>query len=546
MKNVNLEASYFYETSEIYCTKEGKISMKNVCCLLLAIILAISLIGCKKAEAPEFSEPTTVATETTESTEATETTEVAALAEEDATVHVHQWQDTVTAPDCTSQGYTTHTCKLCGEVEKDNYTDAVGHKWGAWETVQEATTTATGLAQQKCSVCGKTQNRTIDKLPTADHKHSYKSTVTTEPTCSQTGVKTFTCSCGDTYTETIPKTNHNYKSTVVKPTCTTRGYTEYKCECGNSYKDNYTATVEHTYRETVVAPTCTEKGYTRKVCKDCGDTRIVDEVKASGHSTELRNAKESTCSEAGYSGDEVCTKCQQTVKYGQALPLIYKASSWEPWDFDEFTEVVLPPKPEWYDSWKEKQTKKSRKKEPLQLRYTTYNLFQDRMHDLEKLQTLGWDVGYREKMVFLYRLSALQSGMTSEEALKAALEFNSAFATPLLPHDVEVRCKPSNPNLKYKNSTIRRELDLDDRMHPLLFQSSSETQSQRYQRRKEEKIQSGALVTKQQRLEETYQQIIELKGKGKKQKEIEELLNIPHRTMTRHVKTLKERNLWNF
>lgn len=332
MKNVNLEVSHFYETSEIYCTKEGKISMKNVCCLLLALTLAISMIGCGKTETPAFSESTTVATETTgvtESTDATESTEAAALAEEDATVHIHQWQDAVTAPDCTSQGYTTHTCKLCGEVEKDNYTDAVGHKWGAWETVQEATTTATGLAQQKCSVCGKTQSRTIDKLPTADHKHSYKSTVTTEPTCSQTGVKTFTCSCGDTYTETIPKTNHNYKSTVVKPTCTTRGYTEYKCECGNSYKDNYTATVEHTYRETVVAPTCTDKGYTKKVCKDCGDTRIVDEVKASGHSTELRNAKESTCSEAGYSGDEVCTKCQKTIKYGQTLAL--KSHSWGEW-----------------------------------------------------------------------------------------------------------------------------------------------------------------------------------------------------------------------
>lgn len=237
-------------------------------------------------------------------------------------------------------------------------------------------------------------------------------------------------------------------------------------------------------------------------------------------------------------------KCYE-VQYSEEVH-IYKASSWQSWDFDELTEVVLPPKPEWYDSWKEKQAKKSRKKEPLQLRYTTYNLFQDRMHDLEKLQTLGWDVGYREKMVFLYRLSALQSGMTSEEALEAALEFNSAFATPLLPHDVEVRCKPSNPNLKYRNSTIRRELDLDDRMHPLLFQSSSETQSQRYQRRKEEKIQSGVLVTKQQRLEETYQQIIALKGEGKKQKEIEEILTIPHRTMTRYVKTLKDRNLWNF
>ncbi|WP_371278872.1 hypothetical protein [Anaerostipes sp.] len=45
---------------------------------------------------------------------------------------------------------------------------------------------------------------------------------TKEATCSETGVKTYTCSrCGGTKTEDIPKTKHNYEEHVVKaPTCT--------------------------------------------------------------------------------------------------------------------------------------------------------------------------------------------------------------------------------------------------------------------------------------------------------------------------------------
>lgn len=80
--------------------------------------------------------------------------------------------------------------------------------------------------------------------PGPDHKHSYTSTVTTEATCTTAGVKTFTCSCGDTYTEKIPSTGHTW---VVKETVNTvygengelitQGYTIYRCSvCGEEYK----------------------------------------------------------------------------------------------------------------------------------------------------------------------------------------------------------------------------------------------------------------------------------------------------------------------
>lgn len=72
------------------------------------------------------------------------------------------------------------------------------------------------------------------------HTHSYSSSVTTQPTCTQAGVRTYRCSCGSSYTETIPATGHKYVNTVVAPTLTERGYTKHTCSvCKNSYTDTY-------------------------------------------------------------------------------------------------------------------------------------------------------------------------------------------------------------------------------------------------------------------------------------------------------------------
>lgn len=44
------------------------------------------------------------------------------------------------------------------------------------------------------------------------HTHSYSSSVTTQPTCANAGVRTYKCSCGASYTESIPATgNHSWK-----------------------------------------------------------------------------------------------------------------------------------------------------------------------------------------------------------------------------------------------------------------------------------------------------------------------------------------------
>ena len=69
----------------------------------------------------------------------------------------------------------------------------------------------------------------------APHTHSYTSKITKQPTCTAEGVKTYTCECGDTYTETIPATGHTMVyDPGVPATCTEDGRTSntYCSVCG--------------------------------------------------------------------------------------------------------------------------------------------------------------------------------------------------------------------------------------------------------------------------------------------------------------------------
>lgn len=51
--------------------------------------------------------------------------------------------------------------------------------------------------------------------PPAQHTHTWNAgVVTKEPACTEAGVKTYTCSCGATYTEDIPAKGHNYNNGV--------------------------------------------------------------------------------------------------------------------------------------------------------------------------------------------------------------------------------------------------------------------------------------------------------------------------------------------
>ena len=74
--------------------------------------------------------------------------------------HTHSYKDVVTAPTCTEKGYTTHTCS-CGDSYVDTYVDALGHAWDNGKVTKEPTETETGVKTFTCTRCGETKTEVI-------------------------------------------------------------------------------------------------------------------------------------------------------------------------------------------------------------------------------------------------------------------------------------------------------------------------------------------------------------------------------------------------
>ena len=77
-----------------------------------------------------------------------------------ATTHEHSYDAVVTAPTCTEKGYTTHTC-ACGDSYVDTYVDALGHAWDNGKVTKEPTETETGTKTFTCTRCGEVKETII-------------------------------------------------------------------------------------------------------------------------------------------------------------------------------------------------------------------------------------------------------------------------------------------------------------------------------------------------------------------------------------------------
>ena len=75
----------------------------------------------------------------------------------------------------------------------------------------------------------------IPDEPEEPHTHSYTSSETKAATCETDGVRTYTCSCGHSYTEAIPATGHNY----VDGTCTNCGAADPNAGTGGGDSGEY-------------------------------------------------------------------------------------------------------------------------------------------------------------------------------------------------------------------------------------------------------------------------------------------------------------------
>ena len=158
--------------------------------------------------------------------------------EVDATNHVHTTVKNRKEATCTQTGYAGDTyCTDCDKLlSTGKELAALGHDYKATVTKQP-TTTEEGIRTYTCTRCNSSYTESIAKLPEEKHTHNYTGSITKEATCTEAGVRTYTCSCGDSYTENIPATGHSYVSKVTKAATTTEeGIMTYTCsKCGHSY-----------------------------------------------------------------------------------------------------------------------------------------------------------------------------------------------------------------------------------------------------------------------------------------------------------------------
>ncbi len=294
--------------------------MKKILLLIFTLIILTVLYGCNddKINLTDQNLQTTSATQNaSDETDDSQKNTYDATNGADSTEapHVHSYTTNVIAPTCTADGYTTYTC-TCGNNYVSDKTTSVGHDFGEWHTTKEPTAAETGFAERVCVSCNFKNTKVLGKI-IENHAHSFTSRVTKAATCNQVGETTFSCSCGETYTEEIVKSKHNYKTSVSKPTCVNEGYTTYTCSCGDSYVSNRVAPLGHTFSEWKIigAATTLETETAERVCSKC-KTRETKTL-AHNHNYESAITLTALCNREGIKKYS-CASCGHT--YTEPIP----------------------------------------------------------------------------------------------------------------------------------------------------------------------------------------------------------------------------------
>ena len=162
--------------------------------------------------------------------------------------------------------------------------------YGTTETTVPATCGADGRVDTICSNCG---DVIATKVIPATGAHTWDNgTVTTEPTETTPGVRTFTCAvCSQTKTEVIPATGaHTFVFTkTVAPSCTEAGYDLYTCrDCGATEQRNVKPALGHKWDNGTVTAEPSEKdpGTMTYTCTVCGQTKT-EVIPATGPHTHV-------------------------------------------------------------------------------------------------------------------------------------------------------------------------------------------------------------------------------------------------------------------
>lgn len=154
--------------------------------------------------------------------------------------------------------------------------------WGDWIIDRQPTCTQPG-EEHHVALQG---NGAIEYAEIPALGHNYVATITKQPTDTEPGIKTYTCTrCGDSYTESIPALGHDFKLVITPPTDTQAGLKTYICvRCGYTYTEPGAPALGHDFGPwtTEVPAKVGVEGLESRVCRRCGEkqTRAIPALSA--------------------------------------------------------------------------------------------------------------------------------------------------------------------------------------------------------------------------------------------------------------------------
>ena len=238
-------------------------------------------------------------------------------------------------PDCsfvgwyTDEDYTKRVEKLTINNTTDNmilyakWSDSHTHSWDSGVVTKQPTCTEAGTKTYTCTSCGKTKTT---EIAATGHQHT-EIRNKKEATCKAEGYTgdTYCTDCGAKVSsgQAIAKIDHTWDNGKVttEATCEHTGVRTYTCSVCGETKEEETPKTDHSYDDGTVTkkPTCIETGIKTYTCTVCQKTKT-EEIPATGHQhTEIRNKKEATCTETGYTGDTYCKDCGTKLSSGEVI-----------------------------------------------------------------------------------------------------------------------------------------------------------------------------------------------------------------------------------
>jgi len=180
---------------------------------------------------------------------------------------------------CGADGHIDTVCANCGDVIATEVIPATGaHTWDNGTVTTEPTETTPGVRTFTCAVCSQTKTEVIP----ATGARTFVFTKNVAPSCTEAGYDLYTCrDCGATEKRNSkPALGHKWDSGTVtaEPTEKDPGTMTYTCTvCGATKTEVIPATGPHTHvwdeGTVTVAPTETTPGVRTYTCTVCGQTR---------------------------------------------------------------------------------------------------------------------------------------------------------------------------------------------------------------------------------------------------------------------------------